>query len=285
MLLAWSFFAPAHAQDPVKEDKPTFYRLTPGVYVNGWPRFTITYPKDWVEGRPHAHEVFRTYAPGAGQRAGFSVAPYPGPLPVDNFADLLLQIARTIAKDVAIVSDKPSLLRDGTPVREVELKMVLNDEPMNMMALAVQKGDLQMHWYVFSFSGKIGEDLKAILYSIQYEPSKDKLVKVPPAVQEFLDRWRNDIVSHDVAKVMTHYSDRYLNSGDTKGEVERSQKQYISLVTSFEVGVTEFVPTGDRAYLAGFQNVNGAKHMLIETSIINENGEWKWYGNQRDVSP
>jgi hypothetical protein len=51
------------------------------------------------------------------------------------------------------------------------------------------------------------------------------------------------------------------------------------------VGVTEFVPTGDRAYLAGFQNVNGAKHMLIETSIINENGEWKWYGNQRDVSP
>jgi hypothetical protein len=285
LVLALGLYPLSYSQDSAKEEKPTFYRLIPGVYVNGWPRFTITYPKDWVEGRPHAHEVFRTYAPGAGQRAGFSVAPYPGPLPVDNFADLLLQIARTIGKDVAIVSDKPSLLRDGTPVREVELKMVLNDEPMSMMALAVQKGDLQMHWYVFSFSGKIGEDLKAILYSIQYEPSKDKLVKVPPDVQEFLDRWRNDIVSHDVAKVMTHYSDRYLNSGDTKGEVERSQKQYISLVTSFEVGITEFVPAGDRAYLAGFQNVNGAKHMLIETSIIKESGEWKWYGNQRDVSP
>jgi hypothetical protein len=153
------------------------------------------------------------------------------------------------------------------------------------MALAVQKGDLQMHWYVFSFSGKIGEDLKAILYSIQYEPSKDKLVKVPPDVQEFLDRWRNDIVSHDVAKVMTHYSDRYLNSGVKKGDVKRDIGLFIGLTMSLKVGITDFVAAGDRAYLAGFVSLNGEKNMLRETSIIKENGEWKWYGNQRDVSP
>jgi hypothetical protein len=40
MLLVWGLFALAHAQDPAKEEKPTFYRLTPGVYVNGWPRFS-----------------------------------------------------------------------------------------------------------------------------------------------------------------------------------------------------------------------------------------------------
>jgi hypothetical protein len=51
MLLAWISFALAQPQDPAKEGKPTFYRLTPGVYVNGWPRFIITYPKDWVERR------------------------------------------------------------------------------------------------------------------------------------------------------------------------------------------------------------------------------------------
>jgi hypothetical protein len=39
---------PAYAQDPAKEEKPTFYRLTPGVYVNGWPRCTVHYPKEWV---------------------------------------------------------------------------------------------------------------------------------------------------------------------------------------------------------------------------------------------
>jgi hypothetical protein len=50
ILLMGSSFSPAHAQDIAKEEKPTFYRLTPGVYVNGWPRFTVTYPKNWVEG-------------------------------------------------------------------------------------------------------------------------------------------------------------------------------------------------------------------------------------------
>jgi hypothetical protein len=59
MLLVGNFFAPVHAQDTAKEEKPTFYRLIPGVYVNGWPRFTITYPKDWVEETPLPQEVFR----------------------------------------------------------------------------------------------------------------------------------------------------------------------------------------------------------------------------------
>jgi hypothetical protein len=39
----------AHAQDAANDQTPTFYRLVPGTYVNGWPRFTIHYPKDWVE--------------------------------------------------------------------------------------------------------------------------------------------------------------------------------------------------------------------------------------------
>jgi hypothetical protein len=52
LLRAGSVFVPSYAQDPATDDKPTFYRLTPGVYVNGWPRFTVTYPKDWVERVP-----------------------------------------------------------------------------------------------------------------------------------------------------------------------------------------------------------------------------------------
>ena len=52
MFLTWSSLAPAHAQDSAKDDKPTFYHLVPGTYVNGWPRFTMTYPKDWVERPP-----------------------------------------------------------------------------------------------------------------------------------------------------------------------------------------------------------------------------------------
>jgi len=51
------------------------------------------------------------------------------------------------------------------------------------------------------------------------------------------------------------------------------------------VGITDFVPAGDRAYLAGFTVTNGSKWPLYGASIIKENGEWKWYGNQRDVAP
>jgi hypothetical protein len=93
------------------------------------------------------------------------------------------------------------------------------------------------------------------------------------------------MVSHDLAKVMSHFSDKYLNSGVKKGEVELSIRNVIGLVTSLEVGITDLVPAGDKFYLPGFVSLNGTKYVLPDTSIIKENGEWKWYGNQRDVSP
>jgi hypothetical protein len=84
---------------------------------------------------------------------------------------------------------------------------------------------------------------------------------------------------------MTHFSDKYLNSGVRKGEIERFIRQMIGSITSFEVGITDLVPEGDQVYIAGFAISNGTKVVLQGTSIIKENGEWKWYGNQRDVIP
>jgi len=46
LLLLANSFSPAPAQEASKADTPTFYRLVPGTYVNGWPRFTIHYPKE-----------------------------------------------------------------------------------------------------------------------------------------------------------------------------------------------------------------------------------------------
>jgi hypothetical protein len=120
--------------------------------------------------------------------------------------------------------------------------------------------------------------------SLQIQKWRYERVKVPPDILEFLDKHCNDLISHDLAKFMTHYSDRYLNSGVRKGEMERWWRQIIGLVTSGEVGITEFVPSGDRVYLTGFGTTNLAKMMLFDASIIKENGEWKWYGNQRDIS-
>jgi hypothetical protein len=288
-LLAWGSFTPSHAQDSAKEEKPTFYHLVPGTYVNGWPRFTISYPKDWVERRPEhgARGVFQAGIPVATQWGrDFGVYVFTFPPSLDKYIDLVERYWRAKATDVTVVIDKPSQLRDGTPAREIELQMVVNGEPLYLLVVATKKGDLLIHVATSSFKEKIGEDQRVIPYSIEFEPGKDEPVQVPSDVQEFLERSGNDILSHDVAKVMTHYSDRYLNSGIRKGEVERDLRQGIGGITSLKGTITDFVPAGDRAYLTGFVIFNNLyKAPFIDTSIIKESGEWKWYGNQRDVSP
>jgi hypothetical protein len=285
-LLAGSVMAPSYAQVPTKDDTPTFYRLTPGTYVNEWPRFTIHYPKDWVEGRLRFDSMFQIGAPGPAPRipslgvvvAGLGV-------PLDKFADFCVKFSNAFAKDVTLITDKPVRLRDGTPAQEIELQMVVNGRPVNTVYIAAKKDDVLIHVNVSSAVGKVGEDLKAILYSLEFQPGKDEVVKVPPDIQEFLNTYCTDILSHDVARVMTHYSDRYLNSGAKKGEWEQVWKQMIGKVTSVEVRITGFVPAGDRVYLAGFISSYWGKLPLKRTSIIKENGEWKWYGNQREVAP
>jgi hypothetical protein len=287
VLLIGSSFILCHAQEAAKEEKSTFYHLVPGTYVNGWPRFTITYPKDWVELTPQPQEVFRAADPNPTHGEIFLVAhPWTTPQPLDKLADGLLSFFKVIAKDVTVVTDKPYRLRDGTPAREVELQMVLNGLPANHLSLATKKDNMVFSTGVSSGRGRIREDLKAILYSLESQPGKDEPVKVPADIQEFFDKLNNDTVSHDFAKSMTHYSDRYLNSGVRKGELERWRRQWIGSVTSVKVVITDFVPSGDRAYLTGFVIFTPfGTFPITDTSIIKENGEWKWYGNQRDVTP
>jgi hypothetical protein len=253
--------------------------LTPGVYVNGWPRFTITYPKDWIEYRPQVQVVFLAGAPDFSERLLIDVG---NPYPLEKSADILVNIYKNIgAKDVTVVSDKPSQLKDGTPAREVEMKMIYNGLPVYVFYLATKRGDMPQVGMNLTSLKAIGEDRRAIPYFLQYESGKDEPVKVPPDAQEFLDRFRNDVLSHDLAKVMTHHSDRFLNSGTRKGEVERWWRQLIGPITSFEVGITDFVAEGDKAYLAGFVSSYWGK-ASFGGAIIKENGEWKFYGNQRD---
>jgi hypothetical protein len=290
MLLVGSCFVPAHARDSSKDEKSTFYRLTPGVYVNGWPRCTVRYPKEWVERLPMPQEIFRASAPGPDPFAAFVFAPFAPPttpsLPhLDKLADTVSSFFKNVAQDVTIISDKPSRLRDGTPAREVEIRCLVNGVPHNVGGLAAHKGGLYINMGLESLSGKIGEDLKTILYSIEFQPDKDKPVKVPPDVQELLDRQCRDMVAHDFAKVKANYSNRYLSSGRTKGERERFYRQVFGSITSFQIVITDFMAAGEKAYLTGFATTNFGKVPLQDTSIIKEKGQWKWYGNQRNPVP
>jgi len=253
--------------------------------VNGWPRFTAHYPKEWVEVRPYPWEPFRAAVPGPAREPTFAVGMGPLPQPLEKFVDSVVQRWSLMAQDVTVVSNKPSKLRDGTPALEFELRMVLNGAPHNFFSLATKRGDFLVAVVIESSDAKTGENLKAMAYSLEFQPGHDEPVKLPPDIQAFLDQDRNDVVSHDLEKIMSHYSDKYLNSGTTKEQWEQYLRQTINPVTSFELVITDFVPAGDRAYLAGFVQTNFGKDWLRETSIIKENGEWKWYGNQRDAPP
>jgi hypothetical protein len=256
--------------------------------VNGWPRFTVTYPKDWVEEIPSPGEVFRATSPDPPHNEKFIINVSPKPQPLNNIADYLLLFWKNVAKDATVVSNKPSRLRDGTPAQEVEIQMVMNDLPLTFFYVSTRNGDMGIGIGVASSPrGRIKVDLKVIPYSLEFQPGKDEPVKLPPDIQEFLDKHCSNLVSHDLAKAMTDFSDRYLHSGVKKGEMERFYRQFIGSITSWEVGITDLVPEGDKAYVAGFLVVNGAKAPFVGggMSIIKENGEWKWYGNQRDASP
>jgi hypothetical protein len=283
ILLVGGFLIPSRAQAPAKDDTPTFYRLVPGLYVNGWPRFTIHYPKDWVEQLGRLSEVFRAKVPQPAPHPSLGVFVAAGSL--DEITNNALMVFKSIAREVTVVGDKPSQLRDGTTAREVEVQMIMNGMPFYVLFLGVTRGDMVIQTHVRSLTGRIGEDLKAIPYSMEFQPDKDRPVQVPPDVEEFLKKSGNDLLSHDVTRVMANYSDRYLNSGMRKREVEQDLRRWISTVTSLTGATTEFVQTGDRAYLTGYTVFNFGTFPNPQNAIIKENGEWKWYGNQRDVVP
>jgi hypothetical protein len=296
MLLGWSFFPPAHAQESTKEEKPTFYRLTPGVYVNGWPAFTLCYPKDWEVQRPVVYpynEVFRVGAPRGGIDPSpiLGISVYPNPLPLEKLTSVIVPILSQLGKDVKVVSDKPVQLKDGTPAQEAEFEWVISEldgvnvVKLNSLYLATTKDDVWISVGIIHDRGKIGEDLKSTLYSIKLQPGKEELVEVPPDAEQFMKEFGDDVASHDVKKVMTHYSDRYLNYGRDKQGEEGVWWQIFSVIapntTFYEASVTGFELQDDKAYVTGFFTDNDGKHPMGSSGVmIKEDGQWKWYGNQ-----
>jgi hypothetical protein len=194
-------------------------------------------------------------------------------------------VFRMMSTDVALVSGKLVRLRDGSPAQEIEIRWVQGGVPLYWFGVATKKGDTLILTGAMATNEEVGEALKAIPYSIEFNPGKDEPVKLPTDVQEFLGKFGNDVLSHDVEKVMSHYSDGYINSGVKKREVERTWRQLIRFYLSEKGAITDFETAGDRVYLAGFVSSNRGKNPLGCTPITKEKGEWKWYGNQRDVSP
>jgi len=295
MVSMGAFSTLVHAQAPANDLKPTFISPTPGLYVNGWPAFTVSYPKEWVEQPPaRPGVVFSAGVSRSDLRSNsFYIAATSFPYPLEDWAKLLMPYWVQLFTDVKILSDKPSLLKDGTPAREAEVACVDKDgRTSNVFLLLTMESATIVFIRLNSDKGPIGEDLKKIAYSLTFQPDREEPVQVPPDVRAFLDMYCVDIVRHDVKAIMEHLSDRFLQSGANKAWQEQYYRNDPASpvqrgVISFEATVTVFEPHGDKAYIDGFfvskakGDANAWKTPMAYRQIINEHGEWKWLGSQK----
>jgi hypothetical protein len=304
MLWGAGFFAPVHAQSPANDLKPTFISPTPGLYVNGWPAFTVSYPKEWVEMPLPPAAVLRAGAPRPDSypSPSFVILVFVSPRPLEEWAKQFMPVWVNAFTDIKVLSDKPSQLKDGTPAREVEVEFVpkidvtgrsIENAPKNNGFLLATKKDVT--WVAILLlgdEGKLGEDVKRIPYSLTFQPDREKPVQVPPDVRAFLDMYSADMMGHDVKAFMEHFSDRFFQGGTSKKDMELwfRNDPFSPIqrgIISNEATVTVFEPRGDKAYVDGFlvskakSEANAWKTPITFQQIINEHGEWKWLGNRR----
>jgi hypothetical protein len=294
-----SALAQTQSQSPASDVKPTFITLTPGQYVHGWPAFTVSYPKEWVEQRLIPGENFRVGLPRPSLPPIplLTISVSPNPLPLENSAKMFITMLGPVGKDFNVLYDRPTQLKDGTPAQEAEFEWVLkadkNEVKRNTFLLATKRDLAWILIILHGDKGKISEDLKNINYSLTFLKGKEEPLKVPPDVQEFLDKYCSDIASGNVERIMANFSDQFLNSGMNKAFFEQwfrnSPASPVKRATTLaEATVTVYEAKGDKAYVDGFLRpkvIDDAKPRLkapiAMQQIIKEKGEWKWYGIQK----
>ncbi len=256
-------------------------KSSPGMYLNGWPAFSVSYPAHWLEKTPVAPFVFIAEAPEGFPSVRVAVLPNMT-TPLKYSTRVYIPELAKMGKDINLIYDEEASLKDGTPAWEMEIEWVLNSGiRLNSLFITGKKEDVWIAIALSDTKGKIEDDLKGIPYSLKIRPGKEKLVKVPADIRQFLDQFSKYIVSHDIEKVMLHYSDQFLQNGMNKADIEAFYMRIILGITSFQVNVTRFESQKNRAYMAGYTDVNQRKVPLPGMSLIKENGQWKFYGNQK----
>jgi len=297
LAVVWRGYLPAQVQ--TGDLKPTFISPAPGLYVNGWPAFTISYPKDWVIQPNMMGELFRASVPGPA---------FPPPLPAltisaqGNVGDISGSTSRLMGlwammnfREVKLFSDKPTKLQDGTPAQEAEFEFIpsIPGGTKRHLFLLAAKIDGAWIWVsVIDDKGMISDNLKGIAYSLTVAPGTQQAVKLPPDIQAFLDKFNSDIDSHDITRIMGNYSDGFdlsmMNKAMLQGWLQNAPESPVQRgISSASVTVTIFEPRGDKAYLAGYMGgsfkagPSGETPPINDNQIIKENGQWKWYGNRK----
>lgn len=92
----------------------------------------------------------------------------------------------------------------------------------------------------------------------------------------------SETTSTQPAEYLLEIIEETLESGKDMWESE-FQKRVFSGSTSFQVNVTRFESQKGRTFIAGYVKVNETmKVPSPEMQLIKEDGQWKFYGNQKE---
>jgi hypothetical protein len=296
LAVAWGGYVPVQAQ--TGDLKPTFLDPTPGLYISGWPAFSVSYPKDWAVQPfpPGPRPDFRVGAsrPNLPPSPVLSISVFMNFRPLSDMAKWFIGLIFQAGKDFNILYDKPSKLSDGTPAQEAEIEWVVTNGPkMNTFLLGTDRNGT---WTLISLeqdNGKTGEDLKSIAYSMKFQPEREKPVDLPPGVRALFERWSDAIVRGDVTAVMDNYSNHFNHNGATKAMIAQwmatsPDSPVKAGLASLPMTATFFEAQGDKAYVSGFYGGKLKDGTPARTTpvgnlmqLIKENGEWKYLGNNK----
>jgi len=294
MLIGYSV---VHAQ--TGDLRPTFLSPVHGLFVNAWPAFTVTYPKDWLEqpNPPGPRPDFRVGAPRPNLPPSpmMTIATFMNFTPLSDMAKwFITNIYSLMGKDFNVLYAKSTKLKDGTPAQEAEIEWTLMNGPkLNTFLFGTTRTGTWSVVEITDDKGRLGEDLKAIAYSMTFQPEREKPVELPPDVRAFFDSWSRDIMRGDTDAVMSHYSDRFDYDGWDKALMDAFMRYdhtspVRTAIESLPTVATFFEGHGDTVYVSGFwagKHKDGSPNPTTPVGnlmqLIKENGEWKFLGNKR----
>ncbi|HOW56464.1 MAG TPA: hypothetical protein PKZ12_00565 [Smithellaceae bacterium] len=116
----------------------------------------------------------------------------------------------------------------------------------------------------------------------QVAPAK---VQVPADVQAFFDKFAKDIATQKMDVIGANYSDKFMQNGFNKEGFLYVLSGSISMVTKYSVKLTKYEVDKNNPNIAHIEGSADLGFMTADfvpgSMMIKENGEWKWYGNQK----
>ncbi len=111
---------------------------------------------------------------------------------------------------------------------------------------------------------------------------QEPAAELPESLQAFLESDQEAMMSRDIDAVMEHYHPDYRDDGRDFRAQREFLRQIIPMLQSYEVDITGLEMDGDKAIVEGAVITNfGTQRLPRGAMLIQKDGHWYWYGNQR----